>query len=93
MPTLALSLGRVSKRSCCVRTKGWLHQPQFHRAGRELWIAPEIHHATQPEQNGLVERKIRTLKEQCVHRHRFESLHQSPDRAAGLKLIAAALSQ
>ncbi len=27
-----------------------------------------------PEQNGMVERVIRTLKEQCVHRHRFESL-------------------
>jgi len=26
-----------------------------------------------PQQNGLVERVIRTLKEQCVHRHRFES--------------------
>jgi putative transposase len=25
-----------------------------------------------PQQNGLVERVIRTLKEQCVHRHRFE---------------------
>lgn len=34
------------------------------------------------EQNGLVERVIRTLKEQCVHRHRFESHAscQSPDR-------------
>ena len=27
-----------------------------------------------PEQNGMVERVIRTLKEQCAHRHRFESL-------------------
>lgn len=26
-----------------------------------------------PQQNGLVERVIRTLKKQCVHRHRFES--------------------
>ena len=25
-----------------------------------------------PQQNGMVERMIRTLKEQCVHRHRFE---------------------
>lgn len=30
-----------------------------------------------PEQNGLVERVIRTLKEQCVYRHRFESLQQA----------------
>ncbi|WP_316679515.1 hypothetical protein [Ralstonia chuxiongensis] len=28
-------------------------------------------HCTQ--QNGMVERVIRTLKEQCVHRHRFET--------------------
>jgi putative transposase len=26
-----------------------------------------------PQQNGMVERVIQTLKEQCVHRHRFES--------------------
>jgi len=26
-----------------------------------------------PQQNGMVERLIRTLKEQCVHRHRFET--------------------
>src|SRR3546814_3453601 len=26
-----------------------------------------------PQQNGMVERVIRTLKEQCTHRHRFET--------------------
>ncbi|AWV08079.1 integrase core domain-containing protein [Marilutibacter maris] len=26
-----------------------------------------------PQRNGIVERVIRTLKEQCAHRHRFES--------------------
>jgi putative transposase len=30
-----------------------------------------------PEQNGLVERVIRTLKEQCVHRTRFETLQHA----------------
>jgi putative transposase len=30
-----------------------------------------------PEQNGLVERVIRTLKEQCVHRHCFESVQHA----------------
>ncbi|WP_231403419.1 integrase core domain-containing protein [Diaphorobacter sp. JS3051] len=30
-----------------------------------------------PEQNGLVERVIRMLKEQCVHRHRFDSLQHA----------------
>ena len=27
-----------------------------------------------PEQNGMVERVIRTLKDQCGHRHQFETL-------------------
>ena len=35
-----------------------------------------------PQQNGMVERVIRTLKEQCVHRQRFESLHHAA-RAIG----------
>jgi len=30
-----------------------------------------------PQQNGLVERVIRTLKEQCIHRHRFETLQHA----------------
>jgi putative transposase len=30
-----------------------------------------------PEQNGMVERVIRALKEQCVHRHRFETLQDA----------------
>jgi putative transposase len=30
-----------------------------------------------PQQNGMVERVIRTLKEQCSHRHRFESLQHA----------------
>lgn len=30
-----------------------------------------------PQQNGLVERLIRTLKEQCVHRHRLETLQHA----------------
>ena len=44
---------------------------------RQEFITPHS-----PEQNGLVERVIRTLKEQCVHRHRFESL-QHASRAIG----------
>jgi GTP pyrophosphokinase len=30
-----------------------------------------------PEQNGMVERVIRTLKDQCAHRHRFETLQHA----------------
>ena len=58
-----------------------------------------------PEQNGMVERVIRTLKEQCVHRHRFETLQhasrvigdwisfyntQRPHQALGMKTPAEA---
>ncbi|WP_223814339.1 integrase core domain-containing protein [Roseicitreum antarcticum] len=35
-----------------------------------------------PQQNGMVERVIRTLKEQCVHRQRFDSI-QHATRAMG----------
>lgn len=44
---------------------------------RQEFITPHC-----PEQNGMVERVIRTLKEQCVHRHRFETL-QHASRAIG----------
>lgn len=62
---------------------------------RQEFITPHT-----PEQNGLCERVIRTLKEQCVHHHRFESLqhasrvvsdwihfynHQRPHQALGMK--------
>ncbi len=35
---------------------------------RQEFITPHC-----PQQNGMIERVIRTLKEQCVHRHRFET--------------------
>ncbi|MCD9029644.1 integrase core domain-containing protein [Luteimonas sp. BDR2-5] len=56
-----------------------------------------------PQQNGMVERVIRTLKEQCAHRHRFESQqhasrvigdwiqfynHRCPHQALGMKTPA-----
>ena len=39
---------------------------------RQEFITPHT-----PEQNGMIERLIRTLKEQCVHRHRFETLQHA----------------
>lgn len=30
-----------------------------------------------PQQNGMIERVIHTLKEQCVHRHRFETIQHA----------------
>ena len=62
---------------------------------RQEFITPHC-----PEQNGMVERVIRTLKDQCVHRHRFETLqhasrvigdwigfynNQRPHQALGMK--------
>jgi len=53
-----------------------------------------------PEQNGMVAQVIRVLKEQCAHRHRFETIqhasrvignwigfynHKSPHQALGMK--------
>jgi putative transposase len=42
---------------------------------RQQFITPHC-----PQQNGMIERVIRTLKEQCVHRHRFE-IQQHASRA------------
>ncbi|WP_211159983.1 integrase core domain-containing protein [Aromatoleum aromaticum] len=65
---------------------------------RQKFITPRC-----PEQNGLVERSIRTFKEQCAHRHRFETLQHAsritgdwiasysnrrPRRAVGMKTPA-----
>ena len=44
---------------------------------RQEFITPHC-----PQQNGMVERVIRTLKEQCIHRHRFESI-QHANRVIG----------
>ena len=60
-----------------------------------------------PQQNGMVERMIRTLKEQCTHRHRFETLqhasrvigdwiqfynHKRPHQALKMQTPAAAFA-
>jgi putative transposase len=57
------------------------------------------------EQNGMVERPIRTMKQQCVHRHRLENLQHAsrvigdcvgfyntrrPHQALGMKIPAEA---
>jgi putative transposase len=67
---------------------------------RQEFITPHC-----PQQNGMVERVIRTLKEQCVHRHRFETQRhaarvlsdwirfyntQRPHQALGMKTPARA---
>ena len=69
---------------------------------RQEFITPHT-----PQQNGLIERLIRTLKEQCVHRHRFETLQHAsrvisdwidfynrrrPHQALGMKTPAEAFA-
>ena len=44
---------------------------------RQEFITPHT-----PQQNGMIERLIRSLKEQCVHRHRFETI-QHANRVIG----------
>ena len=66
---------------------------------RQEFITPHS-----PQQNGMIERLIRTLKEQCVHRQRFESQqhasraiadwihfynHRRPHQALGMRTPAA----
>ena len=62
---------------------------------RQEFITPHC-----PQQNGMIERVIRTLKERCIHRHRFETQqhasraiaewirfynHRWPHQALGMK--------
>lgn len=69
---------------------------------RQEFITPHC-----PQQNGMIERVIRSLKEQCIHRHRFESLqhasrvigdwisfynNQRPHQALGMKTPAEAFA-
>lgn len=69
---------------------------------RQEFITPHC-----PQQNGMVERVIRSLKEQCVHRHRFETLqhasrvisdwihfynHQRPHQALKMRTPAEAFA-
>ena len=44
---------------------------------KKLGLQQEFITPYSPEQNGMVERVIRTLKDQCVHRHRFETLQHA----------------
>ncbi|WP_257129393.1 DDE-type integrase/transposase/recombinase [Burkholderia sp. FL-7-2-10-S1-D7] len=51
-----------------------------------------------PQQNGMVERVIRALKEQCIHRHRFETNWiqfynpRRPHQALKMKALAEAFA-
>jgi putative transposase len=78
---------------------------RFTRVVRSYGLRQEFITPHCPQQNGMVERVIRTLKEQCVHRHRFETQQhaarvlndwirfyntQRPHQALGMKTPARA---
>src|SRR5699024_7309010 len=64
-----------------LRTDDWVlgSLPLFHINGLVLTLlTPHC-----PQQNGMVERVIRTLKEQCTHRQRFESIQYASRAISG----------
>ena len=78
---------------------------QYTRLVRSYGLQQEFITPHCPQQNGMIERFIRTLKEQCAHRHRFESQqhamrvigdwitfynHRRPHQALGMKTPAEA---
>jgi putative transposase len=68
------TLGRVPKPFLLRSDNGLIFTSrQFTRLVRSYGLQQEFITPHCPQQNGMVERVIRTLKEQCIHRHRFES--------------------
>jgi putative transposase len=104
--TGSLQLGRVPT-SFLLRSDNGLVFTSRHytRLVRSYGLRQEFITPHCPQQNGMVERLIRTLKEQCVHRHRFESQqhamriigdwiqfynHRRPHQALGMRTPAEA---
>ena len=100
------TLGRVA-RSFLLRSDNGLvfTSRNYTRLVRSYGLRQEFITPHCPQQNGMVERLIRTLKEQCVHRHRFETQqhasraigdgiqfynHRRPHQALGMKTPAEA---
>jgi len=68
------SLGRVNQ-SIILRSDNGLifTSKEYVRLAKSYGMRQEFITPHCPQQNGMVERVIRTLKEQCVQRHRFEN--------------------
>jgi putative transposase len=49
----------------------------YRRTARDYGLSQEYITPYTPEQNGVVERVIRTLKEECIWLHRFESMEEA----------------
>ena len=77
------TLGRVNREFLLRSDNGLVFTSRHYTAlVRSYGLKQEFITLHCPQQNGMVERVIRTLKEQCVHRHRFESI-QHAARAIG----------
>lgn len=69
------TLGRVDREFLLRSDNGLIFTSRHYTAlVRSYGLQQEFITPHCPQQNGMVERVIRTLKEQCVHRQRFESL-------------------
>ncbi|WP_232825118.1 IS3 family transposase [Salinicola sp. RZ23] len=100
------SLGRVSKPFLLRSDNGLVFTSRRYTSlVRSYGLKQEFIKPHCPQQNGMVVHLIRTLKEQCVHRHRFETLqhamrvigdwvqfynHRRPHLALGMKTPAEA---
>jgi len=100
------TLGRVHKPFLLRSDNGLVFTSRdYTRMVRSYGLKQEFITPHCPQQNGMVERVIRTLKEQCVHRHRFETQqhasrviadwiafynHRRPHQALGMKTPAEA---
>lgn len=72
------TLGRVPRPFLLRSDNGLVFCSRHYRAlVRSYGLQQEFITPYTPEQNGIVERVIRTLKEQCVHRARFETLQHA----------------
>ena len=69
------ALGRLSRRIVLRSDNGLVFSSRRYTATvRAYGLEQEFITPYTPEQNGLVERCIRSLKEECIWQHRFESL-------------------
>jgi putative transposase len=76
------TLGRVSTPFLLRSDNGLVYSRAYTRLVRSYRLRQEFITPHCPQQNGMIERVIPTLKEHCVHRHRFET-QQHASRVIG----------
>lgn len=72
------TLGRVDEEFLPRSDNGLIFTSKhFTKVVRSYGLKQEFITPHCPQQNGMVERLIRTIKEQCIHRHRFETIQHA----------------